>query len=216
MHRLNSIAPLLLALLLLLPTPASSQRNVPITDPSSQCIAAPCPYMGECRDRSGSCCAECCNADSQWLPGCGGGGTMSRPQQQQQGWQQQQQGGQQQQPMQQQQYVPAPQPPANSPAMMKESTTPPTTASMDQPERGPSDGGGEGTIEDENFKNEGGKEYAWHAGNEDYSGPQSNLTAGWFDGNKWGDRPPEEEEKGMVDKAIDTIDFWNNRDESGA
>lgn len=48
----------------------------------SQCIASPCLYSGECRDRSGLCgdTVAHCNAESQWVPACGGGGNLKKPQ----------------------------------------------------------------------------------------------------------------------------------------
>jgi len=48
----------------------------------SQCVAAPCLYAGECRDRSGLCgdTVAHCNAESQWVPACGGGGNLKKPQ----------------------------------------------------------------------------------------------------------------------------------------
>ncbi|KAL9190560.1 hypothetical protein ACHAXT_000266 [Thalassiosira profunda] len=72
--RLCLVWPMCLALALPM---ASSQPPLP----NSQCVAAPCTYVGECRDRSGVCgdTVMHCNANSIWVPACGGGGGLVKP-----------------------------------------------------------------------------------------------------------------------------------------
>ena len=57
-----------------------SQSQYSISDPSINCMAAPCDYSGECRAGSGDCGegSDYCNADAIWLPACGGGGTLEK------------------------------------------------------------------------------------------------------------------------------------------
>jgi hypothetical protein len=45
------------------------------------CVAIPCTYIGECRDKFNVCGAgqSFCNSESLWLPACGGGGSLERP-----------------------------------------------------------------------------------------------------------------------------------------
>ena len=75
--RLWHAVPLCLALALPL---ASSQPPLPSP---SQCVAgaAPCTYAGECRSQSGVCgdTVMHCNANSVWVPACGGGGGLVKP-----------------------------------------------------------------------------------------------------------------------------------------
>lgn len=63
-----------------LPTSVSSQQQYPEASVKN-CLAAPCQYRGECRDRSGLCgdTVVHCNEESLWVPSCGGGGTSEHP-----------------------------------------------------------------------------------------------------------------------------------------
>jgi hypothetical protein len=52
-----------------------------IENPSvTQCLAAPCDYVGECRSDSNECGegSNYCNELSIWVPACGGGGTLEK------------------------------------------------------------------------------------------------------------------------------------------
>ncbi|KAL3776922.1 hypothetical protein ACHAWO_004161 [Cyclotella atomus] len=52
-----------------------------IENPSvTQCLAAPCDYVGECRSDSNTCGegSSYCNDLSIWVPACGGGGTLEK------------------------------------------------------------------------------------------------------------------------------------------
>jgi hypothetical protein len=52
-----------------------------IENPSvTQCLAAPCDYVGECRSDSNTCGegSSYCNELSIWVPACGGGGTLQK------------------------------------------------------------------------------------------------------------------------------------------
>jgi len=42
----------------------------------------------------------------------------------------------------------------------------------------------------------------------------TNETDDWFSPETWSERPEEEEEKGILDKVVDTIDFWNDGENS--
>lgn len=56
-----------------------SQHN--IENPNlTQCLAAPCEYIGECRSDSNECGegSNYCNELSIWVPSCGGGGTLQK------------------------------------------------------------------------------------------------------------------------------------------
>ena len=58
---------------------AFAQYN--IDNPSvTQCLAAPCEYVGECRSDSNDCGGgiSYCNELSIWVPACGGGGTLQK------------------------------------------------------------------------------------------------------------------------------------------
>jgi len=48
---------------------------------ASNCVALPCTYTKECRDRFNTCGRgqPFCNSESLWLPACGGGGSFERP-----------------------------------------------------------------------------------------------------------------------------------------
>jgi len=48
---------------------------------ASNCVALPCTYTKECRDRFNACGGgqSFCNSESLWLPACGGGGSLERP-----------------------------------------------------------------------------------------------------------------------------------------
>ena len=45
------------------------------------CVALPCTYKNECRDKFNTCGGGqlFCNLESLWLPACGGGGSFERP-----------------------------------------------------------------------------------------------------------------------------------------
>ncbi|KAL3791627.1 hypothetical protein HJC23_012217 [Cyclotella cryptica] len=59
--------------------PTSSQYNIDNPSPT-QCVAAPCDYVGECRSVNVECGegADYCNESSLWVPACGGGGTLQK------------------------------------------------------------------------------------------------------------------------------------------
>ena len=59
---------------------ASSQYEPSYVSPV-MCIGAPCLYKGECRDKVGECGDTVlhCDAESQWVPACGGGGDVDKP-----------------------------------------------------------------------------------------------------------------------------------------
>lgn len=58
----------------------SSQSEVS-TVTADQCVGSPCSYQGECRDKFGECGDTVwhCDAESQWVPSCGGGGDLVKP-----------------------------------------------------------------------------------------------------------------------------------------
>lgn len=59
----------------------SSLAQYDINNPSvTQCIAAPCEYIGECRSDFNECGGgtSYCNELSIWVPACGGGGTLQK------------------------------------------------------------------------------------------------------------------------------------------
>lgn len=57
----------------------SSQYNIDNPSPT-QCLAAPCDYVGDCRSANVECGegADYCNESSLWVPACGGGGTLQK------------------------------------------------------------------------------------------------------------------------------------------
>ncbi len=67
-------------LLFNLPSLVSSQYEHSYETPD-MCIGAPCLYVGECRDKVGECGDTVlhCDAESQWVPACGGGGDLDKP-----------------------------------------------------------------------------------------------------------------------------------------
>lgn len=60
--------------------PLASAQGIASLLPNN-CLAAPCTYRGECRDRTGVCgnTVVYCNKDSLWVPGCGGGMNLDKP-----------------------------------------------------------------------------------------------------------------------------------------
>lgn len=48
---------------------------------AKNCVALPCTYKNECRDKFNACGGGqlYCNSESLWLPACGGGGNFERP-----------------------------------------------------------------------------------------------------------------------------------------
>lgn len=58
---------------------SSSQYSIDYPSPT-QCLAAPCDYVGECRSANTDCGegADYCNELSLWVPACGGGGTLQK------------------------------------------------------------------------------------------------------------------------------------------
>ena len=66
----------------ILPLASSQNLGLQITDPiPSQCLDAPCIYIGDCRSQDGVCgeTAVHCNDDSTWVPACGGGAGLAKP-----------------------------------------------------------------------------------------------------------------------------------------
>lgn len=158
---------------------------------STNCVAAPCTYRGECRDKFGNCGASIvyCNQHSLWVPSCGGGGNLDKPVVEEQ-----------------------PQPAAN--------VIPPTSSPItnwekwlleknNEPDPAPGNNNNNQQQQQQPQK-EGQKGVAGlttgKEGNGDYT--PTNDTS-WINPDTWGSRPEEEEEKGVVGKAIDTIKFWD-------
>jgi|Transcript_3674 hypothetical protein len=59
----------------------ATAQQIIIENPSaSQCIAAPCSYIGDCRSNTNECGegVDFCNDASMWVPACGGGGTLEK------------------------------------------------------------------------------------------------------------------------------------------
>ena len=58
-------------------------HNLPLIYAQSEknCVALPCTYKNECRDKFNTCGGGqlYCNSESLWLPACGGGGSFERP-----------------------------------------------------------------------------------------------------------------------------------------
>ncbi|KAL3803949.1 hypothetical protein ACHAW5_001726 [Stephanodiscus triporus] len=67
-------------ILLNLPPLISSQSELSNVTPVL-CVGSPCLYKGECRDKFGECgvTSSHCDAESQWVPACGGGGDLDKP-----------------------------------------------------------------------------------------------------------------------------------------
>jgi hypothetical protein len=62
--------------------PLATSSSEPIESSQvEQCIGSPCIYKGECRDKNGECgeTVSHCDAESQWVPACGGGGGLDKP-----------------------------------------------------------------------------------------------------------------------------------------
>lgn len=59
--------------------PVASQA--PLAPSSRNCMAQPCAYRGECRGASNECgdTVAYCNAESIWVPSCGGGANLDKP-----------------------------------------------------------------------------------------------------------------------------------------
>lgn len=66
-------------LILQQPPPVASQA--PLAPSSRNCMAQPCAYRGECRGASNECgdTVAHCNAESIWVPSCGGGANLDKP-----------------------------------------------------------------------------------------------------------------------------------------
>ncbi|KAL7541116.1 hypothetical protein ACHAWF_006859 [Thalassiosira exigua] len=196
---------------------ASAQQ---IDSPSrTQCLAAPCTYRGECRSSSNVCgdTVAYCNANSIWVPGCGGGGGLDKPEPVVEAfsppppppvpppanWP----------AMQSPAVVPAPAtPPANGPAM-------PSPAAIPLPAPAPAPfPPGEPTAtpttkwqlwtstNNKQEEDEGNKGVAGlTTGKEGEGNYTASNDTGWFDPETW-DGGAGEKEEGVIDK----IDFWNN------
>lgn len=185
-----------------------------ITNPESvNCIAMPCTYKGECRDRSGTCgdTAVHCNTESQWVPACGGGAGLDRP-----NTEQQQTGAQQTAP------------PTNRPTNMRPKptmapqatvssiiTNEPTTKwhawinANNKPENGDGGDSNNGSEDDPTTGNEDDPTN----GNNPNNKPEKEQDLSeqeWFNETTWDgryqDKPREDEDEGGV---LDKINFWD-------
>ena len=58
-------------------------HNLPLiyAQSAQNCVALPCTYKNECRNKFNTCGGGqlYCNSESLWLPACGGGGNFERP-----------------------------------------------------------------------------------------------------------------------------------------
>mmetsp|Transcript_5176 Transcript_5176/g.11243 ORF Transcript_5176/g.11243 Transcript_5176/m.11243 type:complete len:230 (+) Transcript_5176:216-905(+) len=182
----------------------ASQAEQPATDrPLNQnCLDRPCTYLGECRSRSGTCgdTVAHCNAESTWVPACGGGAGLAKPAATANA------------------AAAATSPPTNRPTMRgssRESTSTPTTAwelwisNKNQPaadeekERG-GENGQEARKEGGGTSQMTGKE----GGEADATAPSDANETDWvgFTPESWGYRGEKEEEKGVLDR----IPFMSN------
>ena len=176
-------------------------RNVPLVSSQeassllpNNCLAAPCRYRGECRDRMGVCgdTTAHCNGESLWVPGCGGGLNLEKP-------------------MGVQEFVPSPTPPTKEPPGRPATMTPPTESPTTAWEAWI---GKSKDNQPSNEENGEGMDHsidvtatAGNAGDKTKSAP-TNHTAGWagFDANSWGYRGSENsEDEGILDKGLGMI-----------
>ena len=163
----------------------------------SNCLAAPCTYKGECRDRANVCgdTALHCNEESLWVPACGGGPGLDKP-------------------------TTIAEPIETT---VVSSSTPiptrkPTNRPTAQPTPQPIIEVGEPTpspaawwellgLQDDQDNQQNSGVPGLTTGNED--GNSTKNETGWFDADTWGNREgldDSNKDEGVFDK----IDFWNN------
>jgi len=165
----------------------------------NNCLAAPCRYRGECRDRMGVCgdTVTHCNGESLWVSGCGGGLDLEKP-------------------MGVQEFVPSPTPPTNQPpGTMAPPTENPTTAWQAWIGKGkdnqPSN---EENAEDMDHSIDA---TAGNAGAKTKSAPTNGTELVGFNANAWGYRGSENsEDEGLLDKGLGMIGFGSDDENASA
>jgi len=168
----------------------------------NNCLAAPCRYRGECRDRMGVCgdTVDHCNAESLWVPGCGGGLDLEKP-------------------MGVQEFVPSPTPPTNQapgrPTTMELPTENPITAWQSWIGKG----------KDNQPSNEENAEdmdqtidaTAGNAGDMTNTAPTNGTELVGFDASSWGYYGAEDsEDEGLLDKGLGMIGFGSDDENASA
>lgn len=180
------------------PLASSQETSSPL--PSS-CLAAPCTYRGECRDRWGICgdTVAHCNAESLWEPGCGGGLGLDKP-------------------IGVQELAPLPSPPVNEPTRRPTRMAPPT--------EGPTTAWeawiGKGKDNQPSNEDHAGDEdqtagvTAGNAGDVQGTAPTNDTEWAGFNADEWGYRGEgDSEDEGLLDKGLSMIGFRDD-DENGS
>lgn len=176
--------------------------NLPLGSSQSEnllpnnCLAAPCKYKGECRDRAGICgdTVAHCTKESLWVPGCGGGLGLDKP-------------------VEIEATAQSPPPPANrpTPQPVAMARAPPTASPLTTWEEWIGKKDHDGDDKDLPTGSTTGNE-------SDVKNPAPNNEADWsgFDAEKWGYRGQEDsEDTGILDKGLDMIGLGDDEDGNG-